>query len=136
MCRTNLALNDETRFEVEELAFGGDSGLATIVGAENYDAATVELSHSGTVTMSRISEYCQDRGLNRIALLKMDCEGAEHDIARADLDFLKSSVVRIVAEVHDQPPDKSAKTFAEQLSGAFDLRNLGDGIWIADNRSL
>ena len=94
--------------EVSEIALdiGVDSRQSAIVGGRAASADTVIVP---TVTLS---ELVQQYGVHASACLKMDIEGAEHDVIGLDPGAL-TAFDAIVAEVHGLPDRRD--TFAERL---------------------
>jgi FkbM family methyltransferase len=99
--RRNLALNGvgnvhahhmavtadgrEITLGVHPLNTGGASGFdsSTRGGALAADPATGQLGHTVfSIRSTTLDDIFQDHGLDNVRLLKIDCEGAEHEILR------------------------------------------------------
>lgn len=91
--------------EFIEKAVAGDSGSLELAIGENSCSSVVyrEHSHQKTVRVSKISldEFCQERSIDRIDLLKLDIEGAELEVLEGMSEQLLSRCVQITVEFHD-----------------------------------
>lgn len=134
LCGLNLDLNRESRFEISEVALGAEARWGTMRFDGAYDAVSIDPDVPGNVPIQRLSELCKDRNISHIQLLKLDCEGAEHDVLRSDLPFIAASVDRILLEVHDLP-GRPSDLLLDELRGPFEIEEVGDRIWTGWNRS-
>lgn len=122
MLERNLALNGVEQFEVVSAVIGPVDGTMTIDDALAFNA--VKIANSGrTVDSHRLSTFASKHSIDRIAMLKMDIEGAEYDILEADIEFVRESVDALFLEFHRVDGDGRYSEWIEsQLSPAFDVR--------------
>lgn len=68
----------------------------------------IEINFANTITLQ---EICDKYDINKIKLIKIDCEGAEHDILRANPDILKKTE-HLRMELHGKK-EENQKTLNE-----------------------
>ena len=89
------------RIEVFGFALGGSDGVATIYaggdGTSIYRASTI----SEEIEIRRFSRFFEDRGLERVELLKINIEGAEFDLLEGMIrDGLHKKIRNIQVQFH------------------------------------
>lgn len=109
--RRNIALNGFDQVEVSPL------GVFDQIGTLTFHMAAVEEDNMGTssliaaregrqkmeVSVTTLDTFVQDRGIERIDLIKMDIEGAEWGAICGGIEMLKRGVVRsMIIEVHEE----------------------------------
>ena len=79
-------------------------------------------------------------GIASIDLLKMDVEGAEHEIVEADYPFIRTAVTSALIEYHEGGGRRSFERLVETLGADFDVTVVhpgrASGVIHARNRSL
>ena len=116
LLETNKKLNRLSNIEIIRVALGDHEGEITlsIAGAESsafFDGAT----NTETARLTTLPQLMHDCGLERIDLLKMDCEGSEWDILPAAQEVLPR-IRQICMEVHPARGCTAAK-LADWLRG-------------------
>ncbi|HEY6420965.1 MAG TPA: FkbM family methyltransferase [Candidatus Binataceae bacterium] len=124
---TNTRLNRLSNVEIIRVALGDHEGEAKLsiagVGSSMYfdGAAKTE-----TVRLTTLPQLMRDHRIERIDLLKMDCEGAEWDILPAAREVLPR-VRQICMEFHP------ARGWTAERLAAW-LRESGYEVWYTDSR--
>jgi FkbM family methyltransferase len=116
--RRNILLNRCENVDARRLAIGGSSGSADLhVGAtalfssiyREVGGTRAEAPSHGTgadvqrVPMSTLESLMDDVDVERCDYLKVDCEGAEHDIFREMDERTAARIDQITLEVHQVP---------------------------------
>ncbi len=116
--RRNVRLNRCENVDVRRLAIGGSSGsvdlhvsgktlfssiYAEVGGAKAEAPLHTTGSNAQTVSMSTLEALMDDAGVERCNYLKIDCEGAEHDIFREMDEQTAGRIDQITMEVHHVP---------------------------------
>jgi FkbM family methyltransferase len=114
MLKKNMEINHLDNMSTFEMAVSGMSGYQDIYTYPGGSSADYSLYESGimNVKMGRISTISVDdiierEGLPRIDILKLDCEGAEHDILKNISFEAASKITGIAMEMHSAPPEVS-----------------------------
>lgn len=110
-------------------AVAGTSGSGWLTG-EGTAATILEVpgQQGRQVPLISIARLMSDYGLDRIDLLKMDCEGAEYDICESGEPAVFERISRIVAECHPTSERKNAATLKTRLTGlGFDVSVTPEG---------
>jgi len=71
------------------------SSLASIY-QRNLEHVGVSLSHAGSVSVITIDEYCEARGIRRIAFLKIDVEGHELEVIKGAQRIMAKDCVDMI----------------------------------------
>ena len=105
LCQRNVALNHVTNVTLIECAVGGSSGTARldISSPESVQYSTVSGPGNSTVVVQKrtLAEVFAEHGIERCALLKLDCEGAEFEILLTLELPLFARIAAISLEYHD-----------------------------------
>ena len=121
--------------EIHQRALGGSPGkvkMMTIDSNRSYDARTTaaEASENGAVDVITLPELFELAKTDRIALLKIDAEGAEYDafssLDDAPLRQFLSRVDKIVMEYHDHWKPGTLALLKDKLSATHELTILPD----------
>jgi FkbM family methyltransferase len=114
MLRKNRELNHLENLSIFEMAVSGGSGYQDIYTYQGGSSADYSLYKKGAmnVNMGRIptisvEDIIEREGLPRIDVLKLDCEGAEHDILKNMSLKTASKIAGIAMEMHSAPPELS-----------------------------
>jgi FkbM family methyltransferase len=109
----NIALNGLTNVHAFEMAVFSRSGDAEFATGDRYGSGSTsgtllaemvaEPSSSGVrrVKTTTLDEIFATNAIERCELLKLDCEGAEHDLLASASDRTFDAIARISVEVHD-----------------------------------
>ena len=114
MLKKNMELNRLENMSIFELAVSGISGYQDIYTCQGGSSADYSLYEGETmnIKMGRIptisvEDIIKREGLPRIDFLKLDCEGAEHDILRNMSLETAAKIMGITMEMHPVPQEIS-----------------------------
>ena len=139
LLQTNLTEN-AVPFSVAQVAISDHDGTVAMDDTGDVDAVAVT-SHGGTFSSPcvRLSTFCKDRRIESIDLLKIDIEGHEYSVLRAESAFLRSNVKVLALEWH-RTNEGSRATLVDLLSRDFEMVDArfgsGGGILIMQNRHV
>jgi len=123
---TNKALNRLSNIEIIHVALGDHQGeIKLAVEGSQSTAHFDSAAKTETVRLTTLPQLMRDHGIERIDLLKMDCEGAEWDILPAALEVLPR-IRQICMEYHP-----ARGWTAEKLAAM--LRESGYQVWYTDS---
>ncbi len=89
------------------------------------DAFYVDKSGGDELVESRqLSFFCNENGIDKIHLLKMDVEGSEYAILEKDFDFIINHIERIIMEYHEISTLHNSKFIYLKLEKFFDIKEL------------
>ncbi len=125
MLKKNMEINHLENMSAFEMAVSGASGYQDIYTFQGGSSADYSLYKSGIMNVKTgriptisIKDIMEREGLPRIDFLKLDCEGAEHDILRNMSLETGAKIMGIALETHRVPPEFS-------IDVPFRLRELG-----------
>lgn len=111
--QANLALNGDVPVTVEPLAVGTGRGSAmldatnvTNTGSAHIvrDASAGSSKEVSSVAVVGLDQYCSEKAIQRVDLIKMDIEGSEADALEGMKDGLPGGMYpRILMELHPGP---------------------------------
>jgi len=114
MLKKNMELNHLENMSIFEMAVSGISGYQDIYTCQGGSSADYSLYEGETMNrkMGRIptisvEDIIKREGLPRIDFLKLDCEGAEHDIVRNMSFETAAKIMGITLEMHCVPQEYS-----------------------------
>jgi FkbM family methyltransferase len=143
--RENLRVSKVTNVEALPMALGGGQWTAFMkpVGSRSIDHLLQSLpdDQSRPVQVVSLSGVLEHLGIDRVAMLKMDVEGAEHDAFEAADQEILSRFERIAMEYHDNLRPGTLDLIQRKLESTHDIRveptfDRGYGILFAKLRSL
>jgi FkbM family methyltransferase len=120
----NIATNQRTNIVVSELALGNQDG--TVYLEDPFKKSRLNLNktaageHDIKVTIRRMDDLVSEMNLPAVDLVKIDVEGAEHEVLRGMEQTLKRFRPVLVVEVHHQfllQFGSTAASFLEWLAG-------------------
>lgn len=135
LLKANVAANRVTAFELLPAAVSDVTGQVLVDTALRPDAVAVTRRPGrGTPVRSyRLSDFCRQRSIPRVDIVKMDIEGGEYAILRADHEFIRARVRRLVLEYH-----AGLEPIRDLLADDFDLLpvrgNGRSGVVVLENR--
>jgi FkbM family methyltransferase len=137
----NLAANDVRSFRAERLAISAVDGDVRLRTDRTPDTVTISDEGEGMYVPSRrLSTYCSEHEIDRIDLLKLDVEGAEHEIVDGDYAFLCSAAARVLVEYHDLDDVRTLDSLVARMRADFeiDVIHMGSlsGVFHARNRAI
>ncbi len=108
--RVNLALNPElaSRIEIVELALWDRSGLTLGFIPAGRCTTVVDdpsVEHVSRVSTITLDEFVKQAGLDRVAFVKVDAEGAERNVLRGGLDSLAAFRPRLAVAAYHRDDD-------------------------------
>jgi FkbM family methyltransferase len=125
MLKKNMELNHLENMSIFEMAVSGISGYQDIYTCQGGSSADYSLYKRGITNIKTgrirtisIEDIIEREDLPRIDFLKLDCEGAEHDILRNISFETAAKIMGIAMETHGVPPDFS-------IDIPFRLKELG-----------
>ncbi len=104
----NVRRNGLSNVTCLEAALGCEQGEAWLAHQEETSTASLvrPQKRSIRVPLEPLDAVLKREGVDQIALLKIDVEGAELDVLKGAAETLaRSPAVRLIVEVHDPPPD-------------------------------
>ena len=107
----NIELNGLANVTPMQLAVGGARGTVTLHADSNNLFSSTFSSVNGrevkgtdhAVEMTTLQAVMDQNGINRCDYLKLDCEGAEHDIVANLSPTIAERIAQITMEVHKVP---------------------------------
>jgi FkbM family methyltransferase len=119
----NICLNPTLPVVLDCCAVTDVDGEAVLYIPSARDAGTnaslvaglFEQKGGAAVPAVRLDGYCQTRGLSKVDLVKMDCEGAEPSVLRGMKEVLRSHQPDLVIEVLPQTADQLDLIFQHSL---------------------
>ncbi|MEM6393795.1 MAG: FkbM family methyltransferase [Planctomycetota bacterium] len=116
LVRSERSLDHRVAFDDVDVAEHRDQGPGRAVGADG-GSDRVEV-----VTLEGVMERA---GVDRVALLKLDIEGAEYALLDAVSDAVLRRCERIAIEPHPRLTGRSVGELVERLEGLFEVRAYG-----------
>lgn len=133
MLKKNMELNRLENMSIFEMAVSGISGYQDIYTYHGGSSADYSMYERGTknIKMGRIptisvEDIIKREGLPRIDFLKLDCEGAEHDILGNMSLETAAKIMGVTMETHGVPQEFS-------IDIPLRLRELGFQVKISHN---
>jgi FkbM family methyltransferase len=132
--RRNLRVNGADRVKAFPLAVSGDGRrLRLAVALDRNSGGSSAYTTGGkkiTVPSTTLEAFCDSENIDRIRLLKIDCEGAEHEILRGPI---LDRIDYISGEIHTNPRCGDGRALAEGLRARFgDRLRMGEVCRMAD----
>jgi FkbM family methyltransferase len=142
MLKKNVKLNHLENMSVFEMAVSGRSGhqdIYTYRGGSSsdyslYKRGIVDIK-AGRISTISIEDIIAREGLPRIDLLKLDCEGAEHDILRNISFETASKIMGIAMETHSLPSEVSVDIPSRLEELGFEVNIGGKGGYVYAKRT-
>jgi FkbM family methyltransferase len=126
--KKNLALNDVTNVEAFQEAVWSSAGELVldvsgeeplqVSSREEEERAIEDTGHAVEVPAVALAAVLARHGLERVDLLKLDCEGAEYEILMSTSGAVLERIHRIVMEYHYIDQDHRRETLVEFLEAA------------------
>ena len=111
MLKKNMELNHLENLSIFEMAVSGISGYQDIYTYQGGSSADYSLYKRGITNIKTgriptisVEDIIRREDLPRIDFLKLDCEGAEHDILRNISFETAAKILGIAMETHSVPP--------------------------------
>ena len=111
MLKKNMELNHLENMSIFEMAVSGISGYQDIYTYQGGSSADYSLYKRGITNIKTgriptisVEDIIRREDLPRIDLLKLDCEGAEHDILRNISFETAAKILGMAMETHSVPP--------------------------------
>ena len=87
-----------------------------------------------------LSAFCRQKNIEHIRLLKMDIEGSEFDVFRADAEFICRHVDILFTEYHFSSKHRNVSALTDRLVDDFDVilenTHTGGGMIIARRKHI
>ena len=117
LLQENLKLNQLQDVEPIAAAVWSESGAVTLESREYFKNETKVSSGSGPqVKAISLDDFMSDRNIHSVDILKMDCEGAEHEILPKFMGLKKCRLLAL--ELHDTAAGTSAalESYLEKIN--------------------
>ncbi len=141
MLKGNMELNDLKNMSIFEMAVSGRSGCQDIYTYQGGSSADYSLYKRGITNIKTgciptvsIEDIIKGEGLPRIDFLKLDCEGAEHDILRNMSLETAAKIVGITMETHRVPQEFSIDIPLRLRELGFQVRMSHNGGYVYARR--
>jgi FkbM family methyltransferase len=142
MLKKNMELNHLENLSLFEMAVSGISGYQDIYTYRGGSSADYSLYSSGTMNIRigriptiSVEDIIQGEGLPRIDFLKLDCEGAEHDILRNMSLETAARITGITMEMHRVPPGFSIDIPLRLRELGFQVKKSRTGAYLYAGRT-
>ncbi len=131
--KTNIDLNKISNIKLEQLAVSNKKGHIEFYISKTHNGCHSLFKRSASddkiiINTIKLEDYCFENKIQKINLLKMDCEGAEYDIFNSlSAKFLKNNIEKISMEYHDIIGEHKHGEIINQLkNNGFSTKVLGD----------
>jgi FkbM family methyltransferase len=128
MLLRNLAANELTEFTAVEAAVSDVDGRVWLSSPGAVDEVRIARTPGDfaeiEATSWRLSTYCTQAGIESVHLLKLDVEGSEYEIVRADIEFIEARVENLLIEYHELGSGRGVAALRKMLSARFALTML------------
>jgi FkbM family methyltransferase len=143
MLKKNVELNNLKNVTIFEMAVSGSSGHQEFCAFEDGSTGSHFLSKGGSnhlvkkrVPIISLEDIIKKEGLSQIDFLKLDCEGAEHDILREMSLDTATRIRGIAMETHRVPPEFSFDIPARLTEIGFEVRTEHHGGYVYARRII
>jgi len=123
LLKKNIELNHFEGIKCFNLAIGNWNGIGHIDKRKLSDAFVVERNISLELKkyyrqcqVLTLERFCKQNKIKKIDLLKIDCEGMEHEIFKDSIKFIKKNIRTIFLEVHDLDQERNYLNFEKYIS--------------------
>jgi len=137
-----VELNHLENMSIFEVAVSGTSGhqdIYTYQGGSSADYSLYERGitniKAGRIPTISVEDILKREGLPRIDFLKLDCEGAEHDILRNMSLETAAKIMGIAMETHRVPSEFSIDIPLRLKELGFEIRMNSGGGYIYARRT-
>jgi FkbM family methyltransferase len=141
----NMAINGfGSRVVLRSVALGKEEGTAELhlapdlnTGASSMEPHLRFESACDRVRVIRLDALLSDAGIERVDLLKLDCEGAEEGVLIGAGDFItKGRIRRILVEFHPHISGRKSCAAAHKLLKKSGYRLVEDAGWKSKKRGM
>ena len=143
MLKKNVELNHLENMSIFEMAVSGRSGhqdIYTYQGGSSADYSLYERGikniKAGRIPTISVEDIFKREALPRIDFLKLDCEGAEHDILRNMSLETAGKIMGMAMETHRVPSEFSIDIPLRLKELGFEIRMNSGGGYIYARRML
>lgn len=102
--KQNISLNNLENVELFNIAVGSQEGVISFFESDQHECSSLFELKKGTkkidVPITTLENIINDKALDVIDILKLDCEGAEFDIIQNSIATLSRSVKCVICEYH------------------------------------
>lgn len=142
MLKKNVELNHLENMSIFEMAVSGISGYQDIYTYQGGSSADYSLYKRGITNIKTgriptisVEDIIRQEDLPRIDFLKLDCEGAEHDILRNISFETAAKIMGIAMETHSVPPEFSIDIPLRLKELGFEVKMSRNGGYIYAKRT-
>ena len=129
----NIVVNKLSNITLEQIAISNTNSSSEFYISNTHSGCHSlfkrdDLGEKIIVKTMTLENYCAVNSINKINLLKLDCEGAEYDIFNSlSESFLRNNVEKISMEYHDVIGKHKHEKIVNQLkNNNFSIKVLGD----------
>lgn len=139
LLKENIDLNKLSNLELINKAVAKESGAREFALSKD-DPAGHAIPYEETnrrkvdVQTTSLDDFFEERNINKVDFLKMDCEGAEYEIFYSCSDETLNKIDKISMEYHNVDTEKNVsriKSFLEEKRFKVLIKNKGDNMLYA-----
>lgn len=134
LLKKNMEINHLENMSIFAMAVSCSSGYQDIYTYPGGSSADYSLYNRGIMNVKTariptisLDDLIQREGLPRIDVLKLDCEGAEHEILRNISFEAASKIMGITMEMHSAPPEVSIDIPLKLEEFGFQVKRTPNG---------
>ncbi len=139
--KKTVALNNFTNVIVESIALGDTNSNRPLYVSKEHNGCHSLYERKGemeeiNVPVKTLEKYCEDKNIQKIDFLKMDCEGAEYEIIKeSSSDFIKNKINLISMECHDDINTHTHEEIVKVLQNTGFTVKVSNGYLYAKNEN-
>jgi FkbM family methyltransferase len=118
----NIEVNNISNVELVQQAVSNENGVATFHLFDSYGHHSLDQNHiakakkSVQVKTITLDQFCEEKGIQEIDVLKIDVEGLEYDVLQGSCKKLQSNAIKMIIFEHSPILlDKQGKSKSEVI---------------------
>ena len=131
--KRNIYLNNISNIKLEQIGISNKEGHSEFYVSKTHNGCHSLFKRDNSdskiiIKTMKLEDYCFKNNIQKINLLKIDCEGAEYTIFNSlSTAFLKNNIEKIAMEYHDVINNNKHEEIVNLLtSNGFSTKVLGD----------